>query len=142
MWRTGQTFRFWSQTPSSRMLCILELRANSLVRTCKHKNTIHVIHSIHTAHSPSRSHAVKPCWHSAGMSIHPSMSPKEGNVTQHQSFLPPLLAVEEVSCATVAAGCASVPCACAVAGDRQLLLVFHPSPVPCIEQGHPQFLSL
>lgn len=109
MRKTRQIFRFWSQTPSSHTLCMLELRANSLVRTCKHKNTIHVIHSIRTARSPSRSHAVRPCRHRAGASIHPSMSPWEGNVTQHQSFLPPFLAVEELSCATVAVGAPPSP---------------------------------
>lgn len=107
--KPGSSFGF-GQTPSLHMLWILENPVlNSLVRIFKYKNTIPFLHS--TAHiERACPTGAKPSQHSAVTSVCPSKSPREGNVTQHPSFLPcSLLAVEEVDCTTAAVGAPPSP---------------------------------
>lgn len=141
MRRTEQTCRFWSQTPSSHPLCILELRTNSLVRTYKHKNTIHVIRSIHTTLTQQKPHSealLAQCRH-----VHPSQhEPKGRKCDSAPEFSP------------TTSGCGGSQLCHSGCSVRLRPLCLHfgwrqatppasrPSPGPCTEQGHPQFLSL
>lgn len=136
--KPGSSFGF-GQTPSLHMLWILENPVlNLLVRIFKYKNTIPVLHS--TAHiQRACPTGAKPSQHSAVTSVCPSMSPWEGNVTQHTSFLPcSPLAVEEVDCTTAAVGAPPSPMSCGW-GPGTYLLASCPSLEFCAEQRHLEY---